>query len=127
MVRNLAVLNGMIAVGLIAYAYRIGLPFAELVPLVLMCLLATVPVALPATFTLSTALDAQALARQGVLPTRLSATVAALKSRLALWASALRDGVWTTVPAATLVPGDVIKLSLGTPVLEIHERIRARH
>ena len=44
---------------------------------------------------------------------RAQATLAALKSRLALTASVSRDGVWTTVPAADLVPGDMVKLSLG--------------
>ena len=44
---------------------------------------------------------------------RAQATLAALKSRLALSASVRRDGVWITVPAADLVPGDVVKLSLG--------------
>ena len=45
--------------------------------------------------------------------TRAQATLAALKSRLALSASVRRDGAWATVPAAELVPGDVVKLSLG--------------
>lgn len=44
---------------------------------------------------------------------RAQATLAALRSRLALTASVLRDGAWTTIPAADLVPGDVVKLSLG--------------
>src|SRR5271154_5040140 len=44
---------------------------------------------------------------------RAQATLTALKSRLALNASVRRDGVWATVPAAELVPGDVVKLSLG--------------
>ena len=44
---------------------------------------------------------------------RAQATLAALKSRLALTASVRRDGAWKTVPAAELVPGDVVKLSLG--------------
>ena len=70
---NLAALNGVVAAGLIAYAYAIAVPVAELIPLILLAVLATVPVALPATFTLATALGAQALARRGVLPTRLSA------------------------------------------------------
>jgi H+-transporting ATPase len=35
---------------------------------------------------------------------------------LALIASVRRDGQWTTVPAAELVPGDVVKLSLGAVV-----------
>src|ERR1700722_11585553 len=47
---------------------------------------------------------------------RAQATLAALKSRLALNASVRRDGAWKTVPAAELVPGDVVKLSLGAVV-----------
>jgi H+-transporting ATPase len=72
-VRNLAGVNGIIAAGMIGYAFVIGLPIAEFVPLILIAVLATIPVALPATFTLATALGAQALAKNGVLPTRLSA------------------------------------------------------
>jgi H+-transporting ATPase len=44
---------------------------------------------------------------------RSKATLRALRSRLALVASVHRDGQWTQVPAADLVPGDVVKLSLG--------------
>src|SRR6202034_3825198 len=44
---------------------------------------------------------------------RAQATLAALKSRLALMASVRRDGDWKTIPAAELVPGDTVKLSLG--------------
>jgi H+-transporting ATPase len=47
---------------------------------------------------------------------RAQATLDALKSRLALIASVRRDGQWTTVPAAELVPGDIVKLSLGAVV-----------
>ncbi len=47
---------------------------------------------------------------------RAQATLAALKSRLALNASVRRDNVWATVPAAELVPGDIVKLSLGAVV-----------
>src|SRR5580698_10652178 len=47
---------------------------------------------------------------------RAQATLAALKSRLALNAVVRRDGAWKTVPAAELVPGDVVKLSLGAVV-----------
>src|ERR1700733_14677284 len=47
---------------------------------------------------------------------RAQATLAALKSRLALNASVRRDGVWKTVPAVGLVPGDIVKLSLGAVV-----------
>jgi len=72
-VRNLAVFNGVIIVMLVAYAHTIKLPFTEIVPLVLTAVLASIPVALPATFTLAAALGARALAKVGVLPTRLSA------------------------------------------------------
>ena len=44
---------------------------------------------------------------------RAQATLAALKSRLALNAAVKRDNAWATVPAADLVVGDVVKLSLG--------------
>ncbi len=44
------------------------------------------------------------------------ATLAALKSRLALNAAVKRDNAWKTVPATELVVGDVVKLSLGAVV-----------
>jgi H+-transporting ATPase len=47
---------------------------------------------------------------------RAQTTLAALKSRLALNASVRRDGAWTTIQAVELVPGDVVKLSLGRVV-----------
>ena len=47
---------------------------------------------------------------------RAQATLAALKSRLALNAAVKRDNVWTNVLAAELVVGDVVKLSLGAVV-----------
>ncbi|MHB8382828.1 MAG: HAD-IC family P-type ATPase [Candidatus Binataceae bacterium] len=72
-VRNLAIFNSLIIVVLVAYAYTIAMPIDEIIPLVLTAVLATIPVALPATFTLAEALGARALAHLGVLPTRLSA------------------------------------------------------
>jgi H+-transporting ATPase len=39
--------------------------------------------------------------------------IQALKQRLAPSARVLRDGAWTTLPAAQLVPGDVVSLRLG--------------
>lgn len=66
-------INGALAILLIAYAWYIQLPLAEIIPLALIAILASIPVALPATFTLATAIGAQALAKCGVLPTRLSA------------------------------------------------------
>ena len=72
-VRNLAVFNGILIVGLVAYSLAHAMPVKEIIPLVLTAVLASIPVALPATFTLASALGARALAHQGVLPTRLSA------------------------------------------------------
>ena len=72
-VRNLAAFNGVVIVLLVAYAWFLKMPLDEIIPLVLTALLASIPVALPATFTLAAALGARALAKLGVLPTRLSA------------------------------------------------------
>jgi H+-transporting ATPase len=72
-VRNLAVFNGVVIVLMALYAYYLKLPTAEIIPLILTAVLASIPVALPATFTLAAAFGARALAAVGVLPTRLSA------------------------------------------------------
>ena len=72
-VRNLAMFNGVVIAILVAYAFFLKMPLAEIIPLVLTAVLASIPVALPATFTLAAALGARALAKLGVLPTRLSA------------------------------------------------------
>ena len=71
--RNLAAINGTVAVLIVVYAYLAQWPYADLMRLVITAMLATIPVALPATFTLSAAFAAQILARHGVLLTRLSA------------------------------------------------------
>src|SRR6202050_4091560 len=72
-VRNLAIFNGVIIIALVVYASVRGMAWSEIIPLVLTAVLADIPVALPATFTLATALGARSLAKLGVLPTRLSA------------------------------------------------------
>ncbi|MGD0812206.1 MAG: HAD-IC family P-type ATPase [Verrucomicrobiota bacterium] len=73
MVRNLAMFNGIVIVVLVGYSCVLKLPWGEIIPLVLTAVLASIPVALPATFTLAAALGARDLAHLGVLPTRLSA------------------------------------------------------
>lgn len=72
-VRNLAIFNGVVIVLMGVYAYAHKMPWSEIIPLLLTSVLAAIPVALPATFTLAAALGARALAKIGVLPTRLSA------------------------------------------------------
>jgi H+-transporting ATPase len=72
-IRNLAVFNCLIIVAMGTYAHLHTMPSSEMIPLLLTSVLAIIPVALPATFTLAAAIGARALAKQGVLPTRLSA------------------------------------------------------
>src|ERR1022692_1979048 len=72
-VRNLAIFNGVVILLIGAYAYFHAMPWSEIIPLLLTSVLAAIPVALPATFTLAAAVGAQSLAKRGVLPTRLSA------------------------------------------------------
>jgi H+-transporting ATPase len=72
-VRNLGLFSAVVIAVLLAYAFFLKLPLAEVIPLILTAILASIPVALPATFTLASALGARALAKRGVLPTRLSA------------------------------------------------------
>ena len=72
-VRYLVLVNGILALGIVVYAQAAGLPPADVVRLALTALLASIPVALPATFTLSAAIGALDLAGKGVLLTRLSA------------------------------------------------------
>jgi len=72
-VRNLAIFNGVLIVGLLGYAKLRGVDGGETIALLLTAVLAAIPVALPATFTLASALGARSLAKVGVLSTRLSA------------------------------------------------------
>jgi len=71
--RNLMLVNGTMAVLLLIYAYASALPSMDVIRLAITALLASIPAALPATFTLSAALSARTLAERGVLLTRLSA------------------------------------------------------
>ena len=72
-VRNLAIFNAAVILLMGLYALAHAMPWSEVTPLLLTSVLAAIPVALPATFTLASALGARSLAARGVLPTRLSA------------------------------------------------------
>ncbi len=72
-VRYLVIMDGLLVAAILAYATWMQMPLAEILPFALILLVASVPVALPATFTLATALASLSLARQGVLVTRLAA------------------------------------------------------
>jgi H+-transporting ATPase len=72
-VRNIALFNIAVIALLVTYALVYRMPPREMVPLILTAVLTSIPVALPVTFTLAAAIGAKALAKIGVLPTRLSA------------------------------------------------------
>ncbi|WP_256734809.1 HAD-IC family P-type ATPase [Variovorax sp. dw_954] len=72
-VRNLAVFNGAVIILLVGYAEHLAMPLVQIAPLALVAILASIPVALPSMFTLAATVGARAVARRGVLPTRLSA------------------------------------------------------
>jgi H+-transporting ATPase len=65
--RNLALVNGAVALMIVACAQYVVLPAAELIRLALTALLATIPAALSATFALSSPIAAQMLVRHRVL------------------------------------------------------------
>lgn len=72
-VKSLLVMDAVLAMVLLGYALFSHLPWGDTLPFLLILLVASVPVALPATFTLATGLGALELAHQGVLVTHLSA------------------------------------------------------
>jgi H+-transporting ATPase len=72
-VRYMVALDAVLVSVLLIYALAVHMSFADMLPFALILLVASVPVALPATFTLATALGAQELAARGVLATNLSA------------------------------------------------------
>lgn len=72
-VKNLFVLNAAMVVIVVGYGHLIGMSLETILPLLLTILLASIPVALPATFTLAAALGSVELSKRGVLITRLSA------------------------------------------------------
>ncbi|MGA8146469.1 MAG: plasma-membrane proton-efflux P-type ATPase [Gallionellaceae bacterium] len=72
-VKYLVTLDAILVTALLIYSWMNGIAISEVLPFALILLVASVPIALPATYTLATALGALELARNGVLVTRLSA------------------------------------------------------
>ena len=71
--RYLGVLVVLLAAAVFAATIIRGMPVLGMLPFGLMLMIAAVPVALPAMFTMTAAMGARALAQNGVLATRLSA------------------------------------------------------
>ncbi len=72
-VKYLVALDAILVAALLLYSWMYGIAITEVLPFALILLVASVPIALPATYTLATALGALELAKHGVLVTRLSA------------------------------------------------------
>jgi H+-transporting ATPase len=72
-VKYLVIVDGVLVAALLLYAPLAHLPWKEVLPFALILLVASVPVALPTTFTVATALGALEMSRRSVLVTRLSA------------------------------------------------------
>jgi P-type E1-E2 ATPase len=72
-VRWLLVIVGALLGVVVVVSITRGAPLLEMVPLMLVLLMSAVPVALPVMFTVSLAVGSKALAKHGVLVTRLSA------------------------------------------------------
>ncbi len=71
-VKYLMAFNVFLIFFLFVFSFFHTIPFSELIPFSLLIFVASVPVALPATYALSTALGSMELAKKGVLVTRLS-------------------------------------------------------
>lgn len=72
-VRRLVTIDVVLAALLVAFALWSGAELVALIPFLLVLVIATVPVTMPAAFTVANAVEARALAREGVLVTGLSA------------------------------------------------------
>ena len=73
LVKYLVALDLLLAVAVFVAAVVRGTPLSAILPFAVMLLIASVPVALPAAFTLAASLGSLALGQAGVLVTRLSA------------------------------------------------------
>jgi len=72
-VERLVIFDALLVVLVVVYALLHHMPMLDTAVFALMLLVASVPVALPATYTLATAVSSMQLAHQGVLVTRLPA------------------------------------------------------
>jgi H+-transporting ATPase len=72
-VRYLVIADLLLAVVVAIFAFVYHAPWTEILPYILILLIASVPIALPAVFTLALAIGSTELAKEGVLVTRLPA------------------------------------------------------
>jgi H+-transporting ATPase len=72
-VKYLVAVDLLLVAAILVYAVSGGIGWVEILPFALILLVASIPVALPATYTLANAVGSLGLAARGVLVTRLSA------------------------------------------------------
>lgn len=72
-IKYLLAIDIVLVVTIFIYAIAVGISMKDMLPFALILLIASVPVALPPTFTLANAIGSLALSKEGVLTTRLSA------------------------------------------------------
>jgi H+-transporting ATPase len=72
-VKYLAVIDVILVLGLVVFSFIYNVPLIDAIPFSLVVLIASIPVALPATFTIATAYGAIDLSKKGALVTRLNA------------------------------------------------------
>jgi H+-transporting ATPase len=72
-VKYLVAFDAALAIAVFVYSLNAGIGFSDILPFCVMLLVASIPVALPATFTLASAVGTRELAGRGVLVSRLSA------------------------------------------------------
>ncbi len=108
-VKRLVIFDAVLVVLVVAYAVLHHLPLADTVVFSLMLLVASVPVALPATYTLATAFSSRQLAQRGVLVTHLPAVeeAAAMDTLVADKTGTLTQNVLRLAAVRALAePGD---------------------
>jgi H+-transporting ATPase len=72
-VKYMVAVDAVLVAALLLYAGLTHMPWVQVIPFALILLVASVPVALPTTFTVASALGGLEMSRRGVLVTRLSA------------------------------------------------------
>ena len=72
-IKYLIAMDGILVAAILVYAGITGIPMEDMLPFALILLIASVPVALPPTFTLANAIGSLELSKEGVLTTRLGA------------------------------------------------------
>ncbi len=117
-VRFLAFIAILLAVLLLLGATAHHMALAPLIPLILTLLISSIPVALPSTFTLSTALASFELSHHGVLVTRLAAiedaaTMTELLSDKTGTLTQNRIAIAETVPFLPFTESDVLSIAVA--------------